>query len=89
MSFAPGQRVRTRSHATAGHTRLPGYARGRQGVVHAVRGRFPFPDEMARAGRAQPQALYCVRFAARDLWGEGDHEVYLDLFEDYLTGVAP
>ena len=89
MSFEPGRAVRARLHGAPGHTRLPGYVRGRPGTVHALRGRFPFPDEAARHGRAEPQALYCVRFAARDLWGTGDHDVYLDLFESYLTEVTP
>jgi hypothetical protein len=82
----PGQQVHTRLRSAAGHTRLPLYVRGRPGVVHAFRGRFPFPDDQARFGSAEPQALYCVRFAARDLWGPdaGTHDVYLDLFESYL-----
>jgi nitrile hydratase subunit beta len=82
----PGDPVRARLHAAPGHTRLPLYVRGRVGTVHALRGRFPFPDEIARTGSAGPQALYSVRFRARDLWGEdaGTHQVYLDLFESYL-----
>lgn len=84
--MTPGQPVRTRLSAASGHTRLPLYVRGRPGVVHALRGRFPFPDDLARFGVAEPQALYSVRFAARDLWGPdaGAHDVYLDLFESYL-----
>jgi hypothetical protein len=84
VTLAPGERVQARLHAAAGHTRLPLYVRGRAGVVHTLRGRFPFPDDLARYGRADEQALYSVRFHARDLWGTGDHEVYLDLFESYL-----
>jgi hypothetical protein len=82
----PGQEVRTRLSAAAGHTRLPLYVRGRPGVVHALRGYFPFPDDLARFGVAEPQPLYSVRFAASDLWGPdaGTHYFYLDLFESYL-----
>ena len=82
----PGDAVRARLHAAAGHTRLPLYVRGRVGTVHALRGHFPFPDEIARHGSAGRQALYNVRFLASDLWGEdaGSHHVYLDLFESYL-----
>lgn len=86
MRFAPGQAVRARLHGRAGHTRLPLYVRGRVGTVHAVRGRSPLADELARGGRPEPEPLYSVRFAARDLWGAGDHDVYLDLFESYLEG---
>lgn len=67
MRFTPGQAVRARLHARSGHTRLPLYVRGRHGTVHAVRGRFPLADEVARTGAAEPEALYSVRFAARDL----------------------
>jgi hypothetical protein len=86
VSLAPGQSVRTRLDSGPGHTRLPGYARGRAGTIHALRGRFPFADEVARRGSAEPQPLYSVRFRARDLWGEqaGDHRVYVDLYESYL-----
>lgn len=90
MSLEPGQRVRARLHAAPGHTRLPTYVRGREGTVHALRGHFPFADELARTGTATAQALYCVRFHAGDLWGEdaGEHDVYLDLFESYLRPVS-
>jgi nitrile hydratase subunit beta len=80
----PGERVRARAAMPPGHNRLPGYVRGRVGVVHAVRGRFPFPDEVARAGWAEPAMLYSVCFLARDLWGAGEHRVFVDLFEGYL-----
>ena len=87
MSFAAGTPVRARLHSASGHTRLPSYVRGRPGVVCALRGRFPLADELARHGTAAAEALYSVRFAARDLWGDdaGDHHVYLDLYESYLT----
>jgi hypothetical protein len=54
--------------------------------VYALRGQFLQADESARNGHAEPEALYSVRFHARDLWGPdaGDHDVYLDLFHSYL-----
>lgn len=90
MTLAPGQPIHTRLYAAPGHVRLPIYARGRPGTVHALRGRFPLADEVARHGSADPEAVYSVRFRARDLWGEeaGDHLVYLDLFESYLRPVT-
>jgi nitrile hydratase subunit beta len=83
VNLAPGQRVRTRLHSAAGHTRLPTYVRGRPGVVHALRGHYDLPDDLDAVNR---QALYSVRFLARDLWGAdaGAHVVYLDLYESYL-----
>ena len=35
-----------------------------------------------------PQYVYAVQFLARDLWGEGDHVVMVDLFEPYLEQAA-
>ncbi|HEV2780060.1 MAG TPA: SH3-like domain-containing protein [Actinophytocola sp.] len=86
MTFEPGQPVRARLHGAPGHTRLPRYVRGRPGTIHALRGRFRLADALARGQAVDPEPLYSVRFAARELWGDdaGDHDVYLDLFESYL-----
>jgi nitrile hydratase len=83
--FAPGDRVRTRTVDPAGHTRLPRYARGAVGTVVEPAGRHPLADERARGRSTPPQAVYHVRFAARDLFGDGDHTVTVELWEDYLT----
>jgi nitrile hydratase len=84
--FAVGERIRTRKHGIAGHTRLPRYARNQPGLVGAVRGAFTLADANA-AGRPHVEWCYLVIFQARDLWGEeaaaGD-EVTLDLWESYL-----
>jgi nitrile hydratase len=86
-AFAVGDKVRARVINPAGHTRLPRYARGRLGVVAAVRGAFVYPDTNARRLGEAPQWLYTVRFAARELWGpEADarSSVTIDAFEPYL-----
>jgi len=86
-AFAVGERVRTRVINPTGHTRLPRYARGKAGVVEAVRGCHVFPDANSHGRGEQPQWLYTVRFAARELWGrEGDARasVSIDAFEPYL-----
>ena len=83
--FAPGDRVRTRAADPAGHTRLPRYARGAVGTVLEPTGRHPLADDRARGLRPDPQAVYSVRFAARDLFGDGDHTVTVELWEDYLV----
>jgi nitrile hydratase len=77
----------TELRSAARHTRLPGYASGRRGVVVSVRGGFVFPDTHAHGEGEQPQHLYTVRFSARELWGasaEPGASVSLDLFEPYL-----
>ena len=85
--FEPGDVVRAKNINPRGHTRLPRYARGRIGVVARDHGVFVFPDSSAAGQGEQPQHLYSVRFAARELWGEdarSGESVLIDLFEDYL-----
>jgi nitrile hydratase len=77
----------TRNHQPAGHTRLPAYARCRRGVVVRIHPAMVFPDDNAHGRGENPQQLYTVRFAARELWGdEGEPAcaVHVDLFESYL-----
>ncbi|WP_399065630.1 SH3-like domain-containing protein [Streptomyces winkii] len=83
--FAPGDAVRTFAADPDRHTRLPRYARGRTGRIVEVTGSWPLADDVARR-RAEPRVepVYTVAFAARDLWGDGDHEVTLDLWQSYL-----
>jgi nitrile hydratase len=33
---------------------------------------------------AEPEPVYTVRFAAAELFGEGDHAVTIDLWQSYL-----
>jgi len=85
--FRVGERVRARNLNPPGHTRLPRYARGKQGTIARDHGVFAFNDSMAQGLGEKPQHLYSVRFAARELWGSaapaGD-SVYLDLWDDHL-----
>jgi hypothetical protein len=82
--FAPGARVRTRRTDPPHHTRLPRYARGAIGTVVESEGAHPLADDRARGLPAAPQPVYAVRFAAQELFGEGDHGVVLALWESYL-----
>ncbi len=85
--FAPGDRVIARNIHPTGHTRLPRYARGRAGVVDRDHGVFVFADSHAMGQGPQPQHLYSVRFAARELWGAEASErdaVYADLWDAHL-----
>lgn len=84
--FRPGSRVRTTLVDPPHHTRVPRYVRGRVGEVVEFQGRYPLPDDRARQlpeSRIEP--VYTVRFAARDLWGDGSHDITVDLWESYLT----
>ena len=85
--FHAGQRVLTRNINPTGATRLPRYARGRRGTIQRDYGVFGFADTLAHSLGENPQHIYSVRFAARELWGEQakpQDSVYLDLYDDYL-----
>lgn len=83
--FVPGARVTTVHHDPTHHTRLPRYARGKRGVVVEPEGRHPLADVSSQGrGDAPVEQVYAVRFAARELWGAGEHGVVLDLWESYL-----
>jgi nitrile hydratase beta subunit len=88
--FAPGAMVRAKNIHPTGHTRLPRYVRGRVGVIERAHGAHVFPDTNALYQGENPQPLYTVRFAARELWGDAANPadaVYLDLWDDYLDPV--
>jgi nitrile hydratase subunit beta len=85
--FKPGDRVRTRNIHPPTHTRLPRYARGRVGVVEALRGCHVFPDTVAIGKGEDPQWLYTVLFEGRELWGDNAEpslKVSIEAFEPYL-----
>ncbi len=85
-AFAVGDRVRTATDVAATHTRLPGYARGKAGVVRALQPAQVFPDTAAHFAGENPQHVYQVEFAAQDLWGPDAEAALLtlDLYEHYL-----
>ena len=85
--FHPGERVRARNVNPIGHTRLPRYARGKQGTIARDHGVFVFNDSLVQGLGEKPQHLYSVSFAARELWGPdapADDSVHLDLWDDHL-----
>jgi nitrile hydratase len=85
--FKVGDRIRTRNFNPETHTRLPRYARGRFGVIEAVRGGFVFPDTNAHGGGENPQYVYTVVFSAPELWGDAADAtltVSIDAWESYL-----
>jgi nitrile hydratase subunit beta len=86
--FRVGEWVRTSAETPQHHTRLPGYARGKRGLVELVHGAHVFPDTHAQGLGEQPQWLYTVAFDARELWGENAPDdrsvVSVDAWEPYL-----
>ena len=85
--FKPGDPVRAKNIHPQTHTRLPRYARGRTGVIEALRGCHVFPDTAAIGKGEDPQWLYTVLFDGRELWGEAAEpslKVSIEAFEPYL-----
>jgi nitrile hydratase subunit beta len=90
--FAVGQRVRVRQFNPKGHTRAPGFCRGKRGTVLHVAPKFPFPDASAHGGELRDEHTYHVEFTARELWGSEGGErdsVVVDLWDSYLEGAEP
>jgi len=86
--FTVGEAVVAMNIHPTGHTRLPRYARGKQGVIHRVHGSHVFADTNADGRGEHPQVVYNVRFDGRELWGvsaEPGTTVSLDLWESYLA----
>jgi len=84
-AFQPGDAVRVLRMHPPGHTRCPRYVRGAQGIVDAVRGTYPLPDDGPRRREIEP--VYSVAFSSEDVFGVGDEpawRLYLDLQESYL-----
>lgn len=83
--FAHGQWVLVVHPDHMGHCRSPRYVQGRRGVVVALHGSAPLPDDGAAGVRPVPaHQVYGVRFAAHQLFGAGTHAVTVDLWEPYL-----
>lgn len=87
--FAPGARVRVRPADPPGHTRAPGFVRGRSGVVIEVAGCYRNPEQLAYGIRDGARlALYRVAFRQVDLWpsyaGPASDTVYVDIYDNWL-----
>ncbi len=89
-AFKPGDRVRVREESVPGHMRLPGYIRGKVGVVVGVSPPYPFPDAHAHGIAAEDEPTYDVQFRTEDLWpGSSDSaRVHAGVFESYLERVT-
>lgn len=88
--FKSGDRVKARNINPPGHTRLPRYVRGKEGVVRRDHGVFHLPDARVAGEADRPQHIYSVRFSARELWGAEappKDSLNIDLWDDYLDSV--
>lgn len=87
MRFAPGDRVRAMLADPPHHSRVPRYVRGAVGTVLEPAGLQLRADLRAQGLPAESEPVYKVRFAARDLFGDGDHHVTMDIWESSLEVV--
>lgn len=85
--FAVGDRVRVRDDHVPGHVRMPGYIRGKRGIVVGVSPAYPFPDARAHGIEARDEPTYDVRFRTQDLWPDSSDPalVHVAVFRSYLT----
>jgi nitrile hydratase len=84
--FLPGDRVRVKADYVPGHVRMPGYIRGKAGVVVSESPAYPFPDAHAHGVPAQDEPTYDVRFRSEDLWPNSADSalVHVGVFQSYL-----
>jgi nitrile hydratase len=88
-SFKPGDRVRVRTDSVPGHMRMPGYIRGKTGVVVGESPPYPFPDAHAHGVESRDEPTYDVRFRSEDLWPNSAEPalVHVGVFQSYLERV--
>ena len=84
--YAPGDRVRVKADYVPGHIRMPGYIRGKCGVVVSESPAYPFPDAHAHDVEAHDEPTYDVRFRSEDLWPNSSDPalVHVGVFQSYL-----
>lgn len=86
--FKLGQAVRMFAGVVPHHTRLPGYVRGKCGVIARVHGAHVFADAHASGRGEQPHWLYTVVFDGAELWGDTRSQrlkVSVDAWEPYMV----
>jgi nitrile hydratase beta subunit len=90
QTLKPGDKVRVRNDHVPGHVRMPGYIRGKTGIVVSVSPKYPFPDSHAHGIHGDDEPTYDVRFNAEELWpNDADPaHVHVGIFESYLERVS-
>jgi nitrile hydratase beta subunit len=68
--FSPGDEVLVKNQHPSGHTRVPRYARGHQGVIQAHHGVHRYLDDVVGNEDPNQQHLYTVTFTGSELWGD-------------------
>ena len=88
--FAPGDRVRVKADYVPGHVRMPGYIRGKCGLVVSESPAYPFPDAHAHGIESQDEPTYDVRFKSEELWPNSSDPALINVgvFESYLERLS-
>lgn len=88
--FKPGDRVKVKTDYVPGHVRMPGYIRGKTGVVVSESPTYPFPDAHAHGVKAADEPTYDVRFSTEELWPNSADPafVHVGVFQSYLERVT-
>jgi nitrile hydratase subunit beta len=92
--FAPGDAVRTKRIVLESpgrpHTRLPGYAQERLGVVEIVHRPMLLEEVLVASGEVRWEHVYAVRLRTIDIWPDADERdtIMIDLWESYLEDPA-
>jgi len=86
QSFSIGEQVRVKNEFTSGHTRMPGYIRGKTGIVVAISPSYPFPDAAGHGMAESWEPTYDMRFRSEDLWPDSADKasVHVGVFQSYL-----
>jgi nitrile hydratase subunit beta len=89
-TFTPGDRVRVKDDHVPGHVRMPGYIRGKTGVVVGASPAYPFPDAHAHGMQAEDEPTFDVRFRSQDLWPDSSDKalIHVSVFQSYLARVV-
>lgn len=85
-----GDRVRVKTEFVPGHIRMPGYIRGKSGVVVGISPDYPYPDAHGHGLDSPWQPTFDVQFASKDLWPDGAEEadVQVGVFHGYLEKIG-
>jgi hypothetical protein len=86
QNFVLGEKVRVKNEFTSGHTRMPGYIRGKQGIVVGISPPYPYPDAVGHGMMETWEPTYDVRFRSEDLWPSSSEPalIHVGVFQSYL-----
>ncbi len=89
-SFKPGDKVKVKTEYVPRHVRMPGYIRGKTGIVVSESPAYPFPDAHAHGVKAADEPTYDVRFSTEELWPNSADPafVHVGVFQSYPERVA-